>query len=474
MNEGVLSGRARPARLAGASPRRRSSPATSCWPSTSARGCTSATCPRPGSVEIIRLGQGAGRRRHRRGDPAPPAAHRRAGRALRPGLQGEPAAAHRRPTSTALRAGLADGTIDVVATDHAPHPVEDKDCEWAAAAFGHGRAWRPRSAWWPRRWSRPGCSTGPASPTGCRCARPGSAGSPATAARSRSGEPANLVLVDPAGALGRSTRPAGLAAAATPRTPGASCPGGWWPPSCAAGPPCSTGGWHDPDAAVRGHRAAASLLGRGSGWRRGWRNRRPPAGRPARAAGRADRRSGRRSSTTVEGRLRGHRPQRRTGWTASSCTASACAAARTSRSRAPGVLLDREGAPDVFVPAEPARRRPARPRASPGRSSRTDGLVVRDLAARATGVLDTGFRPRYAADRRRRGGRRRARCSRREGVMTGRRRRRCSSSRTAARSAGEAYGARRRDLRRGRLLHRHDRLPGDAHRPVVPPAGRRA
>jgi dihydroorotase len=36
----------------------------------------------------------------------------------------------------ALRAGLADGTIDVVATDHAPHPVEDKDCEWAAAAMG--------------------------------------------------------------------------------------------------------------------------------------------------------------------------------------------------------------------------------------------------------------------------------------------------------------------------------------------------
>jgi dihydroorotase len=36
----------------------------------------------------------------------------------------------------ALRAGLADGTIDVVATDHAPHPLEDKDCEWAAAASG--------------------------------------------------------------------------------------------------------------------------------------------------------------------------------------------------------------------------------------------------------------------------------------------------------------------------------------------------
>jgi dihydroorotase len=36
----------------------------------------------------------------------------------------------------ALRGGLADGTIDAVATDHAPHPTEDKECEWAAAAMG--------------------------------------------------------------------------------------------------------------------------------------------------------------------------------------------------------------------------------------------------------------------------------------------------------------------------------------------------
>ena len=36
----------------------------------------------------------------------------------------------------AVRAGLADGTINIVATDHAPHPSEDKDCEWTAAAFG--------------------------------------------------------------------------------------------------------------------------------------------------------------------------------------------------------------------------------------------------------------------------------------------------------------------------------------------------
>lgn len=36
----------------------------------------------------------------------------------------------------ALREGLADGTIDIVATDHAPHPTESKECEWQAAAFG--------------------------------------------------------------------------------------------------------------------------------------------------------------------------------------------------------------------------------------------------------------------------------------------------------------------------------------------------
>ncbi|MFC5752483.1 dihydroorotase [Actinomadura rugatobispora] len=37
---------------------------------------------------------------------------------------------------TALRDALADGTIDCVATDHAPHPVEAKETEWAVAAMG--------------------------------------------------------------------------------------------------------------------------------------------------------------------------------------------------------------------------------------------------------------------------------------------------------------------------------------------------
>ncbi len=36
----------------------------------------------------------------------------------------------------AVRAALAEGVIDVVATDHAPHAVEDKECEWGYARPG--------------------------------------------------------------------------------------------------------------------------------------------------------------------------------------------------------------------------------------------------------------------------------------------------------------------------------------------------
>jgi dihydroorotase len=36
----------------------------------------------------------------------------------------------------ALRAALVEGVVDVVATDHAPHAVEDKECEWEYARPG--------------------------------------------------------------------------------------------------------------------------------------------------------------------------------------------------------------------------------------------------------------------------------------------------------------------------------------------------
>ncbi|HKR51703.1 MAG TPA: dihydroorotase [Pseudonocardiaceae bacterium] len=35
-----------------------------------------------------------------------------------------------------LRAALAEGIVDCVATDHAPHAAQDKDCEWSAARPG--------------------------------------------------------------------------------------------------------------------------------------------------------------------------------------------------------------------------------------------------------------------------------------------------------------------------------------------------
>jgi dihydroorotase len=36
----------------------------------------------------------------------------------------------------ALRMGLLEGIIDILATDHAPHSKEKKECEWPLAAFG--------------------------------------------------------------------------------------------------------------------------------------------------------------------------------------------------------------------------------------------------------------------------------------------------------------------------------------------------
>ena len=38
--------------------------------------------------------------------------------------------------TVALREGLLDGSIDVLATDHAPHSAEKKNCEWSRAANG--------------------------------------------------------------------------------------------------------------------------------------------------------------------------------------------------------------------------------------------------------------------------------------------------------------------------------------------------
>lgn len=97
---------------------------------------------------------------------------------------------------TALREALADGTIDVVGTDHAPHPSEHKECEWAQAAMGMTGLETALSVVQHTMiesglmdWSRFAEAT---SILPARIGRVASQGTPL-----ESGEPANLTLVDP-------------------------------------------------------------------------------------------------------------------------------------------------------------------------------------------------------------------------------------------------------------------------------------
>ena len=161
----------------------------------------------------------------------------------------------------ALRAGLADGTIDCVATDHAPHPVEDKETEWQAAAFGmtgletalrvvHAAMVETGLLDWAgvadRMSARPaaiGRLDGSRVAGGQRLARGQRRAAARPAARARiPGEPGPLRPGrSQHGRSGRRTP----RAAATARSPGWSCPARWSPRSCAARRPCSTGSWPD-------------------------------------------------------------------------------------------------------------------------------------------------------------------------------------------------------------------------------------
>jgi dihydroorotase len=97
---------------------------------------------------------------------------------------------------SALRAGLADGVIDAIATDHAPHAVEDKESEWAAArpgmlglqtALSVAVAAMVRTGLLDWRGLADRMSTRPA----------GIGGLPEHGADLVAGAPANLVLLDP-------------------------------------------------------------------------------------------------------------------------------------------------------------------------------------------------------------------------------------------------------------------------------------
>ncbi len=101
-----------------------------------------------------------------------------------------------RDDAAALRAALAEGVIDCVATDHAPHAPQDKDCEWDAAKPGMLGLQTALSVV-VETMVRPGLLDwrGVAR---VMSERPAAVGSIATQGRPLAiGEPATLVVVDP-------------------------------------------------------------------------------------------------------------------------------------------------------------------------------------------------------------------------------------------------------------------------------------
>ena len=93
----------------------------------------------------------------------------------------------------ALRAALAEGVIDVVATDHAPHAVEDKECEWAYARPGMLGLQTALPSWWRCSVQQWDLIAERMSRTPARIAGLTGHGQDPVA-----GAPANLTLVDPA------------------------------------------------------------------------------------------------------------------------------------------------------------------------------------------------------------------------------------------------------------------------------------
>ena len=100
----------------------------------------------------------------------------------------------------AVREGLADGTIDAIATDHAPHSPVEKELEFDAAlngVVGLETAFPVCLAL-----VRQGAPHRAAARRGAHL-RPGPRPSASRAARSRAGAPADVAILDPARRVGR-------------------------------------------------------------------------------------------------------------------------------------------------------------------------------------------------------------------------------------------------------------------------------
>ena len=114
------------------------------------------------------------------------------------------------PTSdvAALRAALADGTIDAIATDHAPHAPESKELPVRRGAAGHARAARRRSRLTARpSWSSRASSAARRARPCCRGSRPRIAGARgAQGGRGRGRAPRRTCASSTPAALGRRPR----------------------------------------------------------------------------------------------------------------------------------------------------------------------------------------------------------------------------------------------------------------------------
>ena len=90
--------------------------------------------------------------------------------------------------------GLRDGTIDCIATDHAPHAIQDKLCEFDAAAFGISglETALGLALHWPCR-SRTRSARSRSAPS----ARSASTGASRGSARCRSARRAIVAIIDP-------------------------------------------------------------------------------------------------------------------------------------------------------------------------------------------------------------------------------------------------------------------------------------
>ena len=197
MNEGPVSDAC--SACAASRPRARPSwsSATCCWPSSPAAASTSRTSPPAASVDAVRRGKARGVRVTAEVTPhhlfLTDEAVRETGydtnTKMNPPLRSE-------ADREAVLAGLRDGTIDCIATDHAPHTVDDKKVEYDQRGERHrgpgdGGGALPRPA---GRGRAPGAAVprgaplgepGPGARPARRDARPGLAGGPHASSTSR-------------------------------------------------------------------------------------------------------------------------------------------------------------------------------------------------------------------------------------------------------------------------------------------------